>query len=159
MAGFESLYKQAVTIFNREIDANHGCVWNIRHLEGVHLIIDKSAAWDMQGGRATDNVRLHIRYIVKNGHVHVGEYEWVEPKVFRTAEEKEHLITFGYGNNDDFDFFIAGEWNPKQIRTQVADDAYKSGFYNYMNRNFDNVFVITGVSKKNLIPHFEITGR
>ena len=41
----------------------------------------------------------------------------------------------------------------------VSDERYRNGFYNYMNRNYDNVFAITNVSKFNLIPHFEITAR
>ena len=38
----------------------------------------------------------------------------------------------------------------------IADADYRNGFYNYMNKHYDNVFAISTVSKFNLIPHFEI---
>jgi hypothetical protein len=64
-------------------------------------------------------------------------------------------LTFSDGQ--EFDFFIAGEWGDG---SPISDDAYGiDGFYNYMNRTFDNVFAITSVGGPyTVIPHFEITG-
>lgn len=45
----------------------------------------------------------------------------------------------------------------------IADEDYQSrrdgGFYDYMNKNHDNVFLITNVGTYTLIPHFEIGGK
>ena len=41
----------------------------------------------------------------------------------------------------------------------IDDDDFKGGFFNYMNKTYDEVFAITNVSKFNLIPHFEITAK
>ncbi len=161
MPGLDVLYKQTVTIFNRVKNlSGEDVLWYPTIIKGVHLIIDRAAVWDMQGGRASDNARLHIRYAPKNGKVFVGDKEWLEPKEWRKKPDRETAITFGYGNDDDFDFFIAGAFDSQLFATPISDALFeRRGFYNYMNANYDNVFAITGVSKKNLIPHFEITGR
>lgn len=157
MPGFDAIYKQTVTLFNRIRDAyTEDVVWYPTVLHGVHLVVDKSSAWGMQGGRETDNVRLHVRYAVSGDSVLVGGKPWHEPKAWRKLAAPETAITFGYGD-DDFDFFIEGEFT--DIPGPISDDQFKNGFYNYMNANYDNVFAITSVSKYNLIPHFEIMAR
>lgn len=170
MPGFDALYKQAITVFNRVKDpSGEDVLWYPTVITGVHLIVDRSSAWDMNGGRSTDNARLHVRYTIKheqakNGipaknSVMIGDKVWLEPKEWRSAGDKTGLITFSFGNNDDFDFFMEGKHLIAQDRIPIHDNEYRRGFYNEMNATHDNVFAITGVSKKNLIPHFEITGR
>ena len=88
----------------------------------------------------------------------VGNKPWYEPKAWRRLEKPEDAITFGFGNNDDFDFFVAGALT--EFDSPVSDAMYeRGGFYNQMNSYYDNVFAISSVSKKDLIPHFEIIGR
>ena len=159
MPGFEAIYKQTVTLFNR-VPQQYGeeLLWYPTVLEGVHLVIDHSSVWNQNGGAVTDNVRLHIRYLVKNGKVVVGQKPYYLPKDYRRLERPEDAITFGYGNNDDFDFFVEGVFT--EYDGPVPDSIEpRMGFYNYMNKKYDNVFAITSVAKYNLIPHFEIMAR
>ena len=74
--------------------------------------------------------------------------------MFRSEGNPNENITFAFGN--DFDFIYEGVYT---WVGPIIDDAYKSGFYNYMNKAYDNVFAISSCSKYNLIPHFEITAR
>ena len=76
MPGFDTLYKDTVTIFNRVRDAyGEDVLWYPTVIEGVHLIIDKSSSWTSQGEKSSDNARLHIRYSAKGGKVLVGGKE------------------------------------------------------------------------------------
>ena len=51
----------------------------------------------------------------------------------------------------------------KYPETVIADEDYTSrtnnGFYDYLNKKMDNVFLITSVGSYTLIPHFEIGGK
>lgn len=159
MPNFDAIYKQTVTLFNR-VKGSYGeeLLWYPTIIEGVHLIIDKSSAWNNYGGKASDNARLHIRYSVEDGNIMVAGKQWYEPKAWRRLEKPEKAITFAYGDNDDFDFFIEGAFD--EFEEPISDDRYeRKGFYGYMNERYDNIFAITSVSKFNLIPHFEITAR
>lgn len=158
MAGFDALYKQTVTLFNRVTKPDGEILWYPRVLTGVHLITDHSASWNSYGGQQGDNVRLHVRYTQKpNGAASVAGRTYVNRKEWKALKSFDSYITFGYGDNDDFDFFMEGKFSPL---TAIKDSTYsRSGFYNYMNRNYENVFAITSVSKYNLIPHFEIMAR
>lgn len=157
MPDFDALYKQTVTVFNRvKGHADDDVLWYPTVLNGVHLVTDKSSAWGMQGGRETDNVRLHVRYQITQNGICVGGKPWHEPKAWRKLVAPEEAITFAFGD-DDFDFFMEGAFD--EFPAPISDEQFKKGFYNYMNANYDNVFAITSVSKYNLIPHFEIIGR
>lgn len=94
---------------------------------------------------------LHIRYQVYDGVITVAGKPYMLPKEWDKTVDS---ITFSPG--DKFDFFWKGEW----IGGIVSDtDFGDEGFYDHMNRTRDNVFAISEVSKKKLIPHFEILGR
>ena len=157
MPGFEALYKQTVTVFNRKI-VGEKTYWYAVVIPNVHLIVDRSIIISTYGEQAQDNAKLHIRY-TPNGDgaiiaVSGGTRSYMQPKAFKASGVGGENITFAFG--DDFDFIMEGVWSGDMV---VDDDTYTKGFFNYMNRAYDNVFAITNVSKFNLIPHFEIVAR
>lgn len=170
MSGLDTIYAQTVTVFTR-IPAKYGnpTMWVPTVIEGVHLIVSKSSTWSSNGGKNADNAKLHVRYKHESGECVItcapdlggyGDTEkvWHEPKAWRRAPDGEKEITFSHGENDDFDFFVEGAIT--EFTEPIIDDNFERvGFYGYMNSMYDNVFVITGVQKFNLIPHFEITAR
>lgn len=158
MPGFDALYKQTVTLFNRLKLVNEETLWYPTVLEAVHLVMDESSSWGGNGGVRSDNVRLHVRYTNTAGAAFVAGKKYYAPKEYRRLLKPEEAITFGYGNNDDFDFFVEGEF--AEFPVPISDASFeRRGFYNYMNARYDHVFAITSVSKYNLIPHFEIMAR
>ena len=180
MPGFDALYKQTVTLFNRvrvNQDGSEADYFIPRVLEGVHLIIDHGASWNTFGGAQTDNTRLHVRCTPSGSSVIIGgRFMYCEPKEWKELSDYSGMITFRYGNDTDFDFFIKGVYVPETenlvdtiqvdggnltLDTGFIDDsAYgKFGFYSHLNRVYDHVFAITQVSQYNLIPHFEIMAR
>lgn len=157
MPGFDAIYKQTVTLFNR-VETGEKTYWVPTVIEGVHLIIDKSSTRDTYGGKSSDNARLHIRYKLYGDDVYIGDKKWCEPSEWKREGCPCQMITFAFGEHDDFDFFIEGEWT--EASGAIDDDEYgRGGFYNYMNARYGNVFAIRSVSKYNLIPHFEIGAR
>lgn len=158
MPGFDALYKQTVTLFNRVASKSGDVVWYPRLLTGVHLITDHSATWNNYGGQQSDNVRLHVRYTPRaDGRAVIAGKVYVNRKEWKELESVSGFITFSYGDDNDFDFFMEGKYD---TMSAINDAEYsRNGFYNYMNKNYENVFAITSVSKYNLIPHFEIMAR
>jgi len=157
MPGFDALYKQTVTLFNRIVLVTGEILWRPTVLEKVHLIIGKSDSWSSYGDSAMDTITLHVRYTVKDGKAYIGDKIYYEPKEFRRLNCPENGITFAYGGSEVCDFFMEGVFGNSMT---FADDSYERlGFYNYMNKQYDNVFAIQQVSRFNLIPHFEIMAR
>ena len=158
MPGFDAIYQQTVTIFNR-YQQGEKTYWIPTVLEKVHLIIDNASSRDTYGGKSADNARLHVRYSTNGSEVYIGENRWYPPSEWKKLGCPCDSVTFGYGKHEDFDFFAEGDFS-KEFSDAIDDDDYgRSGFYNYMNAKYENVFAITSVSKKNLIPHFEIGAR
>lgn len=170
MSAIDAIYNQTVTMFNR-IPAKNGesTIWIPTIIDGVHLIVGKSSMWNGHGGKSSDDVKLNIRYLPKGNDVLISckfapggtetiYKKWYEPKAWRRLLSPEDGITFAYGDNDDFDFFIEGVFD--EFPAPISDESFeRKGFYGYMNSMYDNVFVIGSVHKYNLIPHFEITAR
>lgn len=151
--GFEAIYKQTVTVFNR-VDEDGTIMWYPTVIENVHLIIDRAIIISTYGEQSSDNAKLHIKYEPsEDGDIVAGKV-YMTPKMFRNSGEPSNNITFAFG--DKFDFIMSGAFEEEG---PFKDDDYKGGFFNYMNKTYDEVFAISNVSKFNLIPHFEILAR
>lgn len=153
MASFDDIYKQTITLFNRKT-VDGVTMWHPFVIDGVHLIMDKSIIISTYGEQSQDNARVHIRYTPTGSGALVNGKIYMLPKEWNRAGEPSENFTLGYGDN--FDFIMEGNYGSLD---PIADSDYRNGFYNYMNKNYDNVFAISTVSKFNLIPHFEIGAR
>ncbi len=156
--GFEKIYTQTITLFNRK-EENGEVVWYPTVIDGVHLTMDRSIIISTYGEQATDNAMLNIRYsksgsgpliTVRGGMSKV----YKNPKEFRVSGDPAVEISFQMG--DEFDFVMEGVY---EDGGPISDEDYRNGFFNYMNRNYDNVFAISKVSRYDLIPHFGIAAR
>jgi len=169
MSVLSVIYNQTITLFNRLPSKNgEPTMWIPTIIDGVHLIVDKSSSWNSHGGKSSDTVQLHIPYIWQGDAAMVScradseggtlRKRWFKPKEWRNELEPENGLTFAFGDNDDFDFFIEGAF--EEFTSPISDNNFeRKGFYGYMNKKYDNVFAITSVQKFGLIPHFEITAR
>ena len=153
MADFDDIYRQTITLFNRRT-VNEVTAWYPFLIEGVHLIMDKSIIISTYGEQSQDNVKIHIRYVPSEDGAVVNGKVYMLPKQWNREGDPSKNFTLSFGDN--FDFIMEGDYGSD---VPVMDDAYPKGFYNYMNKNYDNVFAISNVSKFNLIPHFEVGAR
>lgn len=170
MSSMSVLYAQTITLFSR-VQAGHGSpvMWHPTVIDGVHLITDHASSWNVNGGRTNDNAKLHIRYVPVNGEAivhcrdlqHQGQLlmkKWCPVKAWRRTPDPDTCLSFAYGDNDDYDFFIEGVHDA--FLAPVSDDAFgRNGLYAYLNTLYDNVFAITSVHKCDLLPHFVIGAR
>ena len=157
MAGFEAIYKQTVTLFNRIKGPDDETIWYPTVLKGVHLIDSHSSGWNGQGGSSGSSAELRVIYAIKNGQIMIANKPYYEPKQYRRLAEPHKAITFAYGHDDDCDFFIEGDLG---FKGSISDDAYdRHGFYNYMKKAYDGVYSISAANKYNLLPHFVISAR
>lgn len=149
------MYTNTVTIFNKYKTAQ-GITWYPTVLHNVNLNIDKGANVAKTGLESADTAKLHVRYVLADGAITIAGKPYKGPKEWaaQAADKSSGSLTFTGGT----DFFIRGEYDETPVND--ADQAYKNGFYDYINKTHDDVFLITTVGGPyKLIPHFEIGGK
>ena len=152
------MYKDTITLFNRK-EGDEGGTWFPSVLRNVNLNTDRASIVAKYGAESSDSAALHIRYYKVDGKIMVGNKRWEPPKEWDKLLDKTGAITFTPG--DRFDFFMLGDWGSEE---PVHDSDYTgtahSGFYAYMNKNYDFVFAVSSVGGPySVIPHFEIMGK
>lgn len=158
------MYQDIITLFNfSESDKEY--LWYPTTISSVHLQIGVAARLRQMGPESADDARLHIRYkkcsdqaLIENiletleEKTRICSKPCIQPKEWARLKDKACALTF----TEKKDFFYYGKWK----ESPVLDSSYgKKGFYDYMRKNEDGVFLITSVKKCNLIPHFEIGGK
>lgn len=150
------MYTNTITLFNR-YKSPLGDVWYSKILKNVDLIVDKAAINARYGAESSDTAKLHVRYDGLNEDLFVGGYNYYPPKMWEDLPNDDLVQAITFRSGQSFDFFIEGEY---EFLTPIDDNDYKDGFYNYMNKEYDNVFVISSVSSPyKVIKHFEIMGK
>lgn len=150
------MYLDTITIFNR-YSSLQGDFWYSKVLKHVDLVVDKAAINAKYGTDSTDTAKLHVKYVIKDDKKIINDFTYYPPKEWEnlTNDELETAITFRSGQN--FDFFILGDFK----YSEPIDDAnFRNGFYDHMNKLYDNVFAISSASNPyKVIKHFEIMGK
>lgn len=150
------MYDKTVTVFNKYEDQTGEIYWYPHVLSGVDLIVDKAANIAKTGLDSADTAKLHIKYHIDDGKKIIGSLPCLPPKEWERQpnDELSESITFDSG-----DFFMEGEYSTDPIKDSDYTDRVNSGFYDYINKRHDYVFLITNVGGPyTLIPHFEIGG-
>ncbi|HJA65226.1 MAG TPA: hypothetical protein H9955_02845 [Candidatus Mediterraneibacter cottocaccae] len=156
------MYSNTVTIFNY-YESSTAAVWYPHVLFGVHLETDRGQILKKYGPDSTDKAELHIAYTEKDGQKIITDAAgkgliWLPPKAWakQVNDELSDSITF----NPATDFFWKGEWTGENpVNDEDYSDRLSEGFYAYMNRENDFVFLITTAGGPyTVIPHFEILG-
>lgn len=159
------MYNDHVTVFNfYESPTTGEITWYPHVLQMCNLIVDRGAALKQYGPNSTDAAQLHIKWyndaespdsedikILENSGAfvtYVGPTDWKK----QTNDMLPKTITFS-----DKDFFMRGKWTGP---SEVSEDDYRNGFYQYMNSNRDDVYKISSVGGPYpAIQHFEILGK
>lgn len=151
------MYKDTVTLFNRYTTKGRKIVWYPTVLRGVNLNVDKASIVAKYGSNSQDKAVLNVKYNSGDDAAMVGDKRYLLPKEWSKQIEDvlAESLTFATGK-EEFDFFYEGVWESDE---PIMDDDYTSGFYSYMNNNYDNVFAVTSASKLSVIPHFEVVGK
>lgn len=133
MPGFDALYKQTITLFNRKRE-NGALMWYPFVISGVHLIMDKSIIISTYGEQSQDNARVHIQYVPSGDSAVVGEKKYLLPKVWEKSGNPALNFTLGFGDN--FDFIMEGVYSEdsltcevkasSQITASVDEDQFKA---------------------------------
>lgn len=162
------MYNDTVTLFNR-CGSRSGAVWYPTVIHNVNVRADRAAIFAKYGAESQDNAILNVRYRIETGEgggqIMVGDKPWLPPKEWRAQDDAAKAASVTFAPGAEFDFFILGEWSggsAAESGTDTIPDAdFKNdgGFYGYMNKMHDYVFVVTSVSRYTVIPHFEITGK
>lgn len=150
------MYNKTVTVFNKYTDQTGNIYWYPHVLFGVDLIIDKAANVAKTGLDSADTANLHVKYRIQDDKKIIGNFPWLPPREWerQTNDDLPKSITFDSG-----DFFMEGEYAADPVKDSDYADRVNGGFYDYMNKRYDYVFLITNVGGPyTLIPHFEIGG-
>lgn len=142
------MYHDTITVFNR-YHSRLGDMYYPTILHNVNVNKDKARIASVYGELSQDTVVLNVR--LEDGSIegkrYMGPKEWAR----QLTDDLGEYITFA-----PQDFFMEGEYPNTQ---PIPDDDYLDGFYNAVNAEYDNVFLITSVSEFSVIPHLEITGK
>ena len=119
----------------------------------VWLDIQGDAILDVDGNRIL--IYEPIDTLEKYKYVIAGK-KYLPPKEWSSQPDDilPHIVTLASG-----DFFIEGKYSMETISDEDYRSRVDGGFYDYMNKKHDNVFLITSVGMYTLIPHFEIGGK
>lgn len=150
------MYDKVVTIFNKYLNQTGEIYWYPHVLSGADLIIDKAANVVKTGLDSADTANLHIKYAIQDGKKMIGSLLWLPPREWakQTNDLLSKTITFASG-----DFFTEGKYSEEVIKDEDYGNRVDGGFYDYLNKRNDYVFLITNVGGPyTLIPHFEIGG-
>lgn len=149
------MYTDTVTFFNKYVDEAGDIYWYPHILSKVDLNMDKAANAAKTGLDSTDTANLHIKYRVIAGKRMIGKLLWLPPKEWKTQGDLLKSITFADG-----DFFMAGEYTEDPVKNSDYENRANGGFYDYLNKSRDYVFLVTNVKGPyKVIPHFEIGGK
>lgn len=174
------MYQNTVTLFNKYEDSTGAVYWYPHVLEGVDLITDKAASIAATGLDNADEASLHVMYKLVDGEIYIGDLPYLPPKKWenQVGDDLPNSITFCSG-----DFFtegeveldgeilggtvgtdVIGEFQIAYMDTVIADSDYATrvdgGFYDYLNKRRDSVYLITSASSPyTIIQHFEISGK
>lgn len=93
---------------------------------------------------------------VDDSYAVIAGKKYLPPKRWdrQTNDKLAKTLTFTSGQN--FDFFIVGEYDDTE---PIADNDFDDGFYDYMNRQLDEVYAVTSVAMYGLIPHLEVIAK
>lgn len=148
------MYSETVTVFNK-LQQGQVITWYPTVLHNVDLNVDKGANVTKTGLESADTAKLHIKYTVVDGDITIKGKKYKRPKEWTAQAAGVHADTITFASKD---FFIRGEYTETPVND--ADPAYKPGFYDYINKTHDDVYLITTVGGPyKLIPHFEIGGK
>lgn len=149
------MYSETVTIFNK-LQQGQVITWYPTVLNNVDLNVDKGANVTKTGLESADTAKLHIRYTVVDGDITIKGKKYKRPKEWAAHNETGITASLTFAGSSDF--FIRGEYPETPVND--ADPAYKKGFYDYINKTRDDVYLVTTVGGPyKVIPHFEIGGK
>lgn len=149
------MYDKTVTVFHKYTDKDDVIYWHPYVLHNVDLIVDKAANVAKTGLDSADTAKLHVRYRQESDQKLIGDKCYLEPKAWKMFKDKTGILTFSSG-----DIFMEGEFSGSVISDEEYTSRVYKGFYDYLNRTNDNVYLITSVGGPyTLIPHFEIGGK
>ena len=148
------MYKDTVTLFNRDVDSMGNTMWFPHVLTNVNLVIDRAVIVSKYGEESNDNAVLNIKYNFENEKIFINDKEYLMPKEWERQPNDllVDFLTFKSGN--EFDFFILGDYGSNEI---IMDE--RGTFFREIQEQYDNVFAVTSVAKLSVIPHFEIVGK
>lgn len=131
---------KTVTLFNRFYDGTKEC-WYPTLLSGVDLVVTKGINVS-QGNKAdADTAKLYVDDAVL-------QKRYLAPLVYARQEHPEEYMTFTEGK----DFFVEGD--------ATSQDTDKANFFEYMRKQYDNIFKVTSVARyEDVLPHFEVGGK
>ena len=142
-----------ITVFNRYHSKQLGTyTWYPHLVRNCYFKADKGANIVKTGLENADSAKLHIPYELTDNRVIIQGMTYYKPLEWEKQPNDSYVenITFTEGQ----DFFVVGDFSGDPIN----DKDYREGFYQYMNKHFDDVYKITTVGRYELIPHFEIGG-
>lgn len=144
------MFDRTITLFCYHEKTN---MWNATTIPDVTVKNVRSSDLTVNGIKSTDEVKFIIQ-CDENRKLRTedGVKKYIEPKAYNHADDISDKITF----NPERDFIYIGKWEDTQ---NISANAYENGLYDAMNREYDNVFLVSSFAVYGLLPHMEVGGK
>nr|DAE40500.1 MAG TPA: hypothetical protein [Caudoviricetes sp.] len=140
------MHDQTVTLYNYHEPT--GC-WYTTVLDNVTLTAARSSSATQHGAANGDTLSISIPATADKT---AGSRRYIGPKAYSARDAPGEFFTFW----PEHDFVVVGRC---PLERPVSEDDYDNGLYHEMNREQDEVYMITSAAFYGLIPHFEVEGR
>ena len=140
------MHDQTITLYNYH---EPSCLWHTTVFEGVQIAAAKASNATTHGNTGGDSVSI---LIPAAEYKTAASRRYVGPKAYAAQDDPGETFTFW----PEHDFIVVGDC---PLEEPVSEDDYDNGLYHEINREQDEVYMITSASFYGLIPHFEVEGR
>ena len=147
------MFDRTVTLFNfLKSDGK----WYSTVIKNCTLEDTESSSDSARGRNSTSNVRIHLhcnsQQVFKTTR---GNIPYVPTKEYQNLTAVSGRVK-GLTFTPEVDFLVVGK---EMKENAVLDDNYENGFYNYVNKTVDDVYMVTNSTWYSLLPHFVVGGR
>ncbi len=144
------MYDKSITLFcfNKEQGK-----WYPYVLNDVDFGANKGVNTSATGDTDSDRIIVLVKSDKRKKIITESEIiSYLPPKEYQKTLKPQKHFTFTPGK----DFICDGIY---EDLSAVTDDEYESGFYHYMNKIRDGVYLITSADFFSLLPHFELEAK
>lgn len=143
------MFDRTVTLFNyRKKDGK----WYSTVFRNCSLNTQNSLSKTTMGVTNASSMNINFRCDKEKNMRNEGvKKKFYTPKEYQELSSVSKAITF----TPEVDFMIIGEVKVNG----VSENDYESGFYHYMNDEYDEVYMVTNYALYTLLPHLSVGGK
>lgn len=142
-------FEKTVTLYNFHKKSGR---WYTTVFPQSYFLDTRAASSSQHGTTSGDSANFFFHTSAdKSASTTEGIKQYAYPKAYAQLDSPAGYYTF----TPQYDFFIHGSY---PLTENVSEDDYDNGLFHELNKEMDEVYMISSASFFDLIPHFEVRG-